>query len=87
MQSGREPYNRDKHDACDETKVSNQQVELFVMLDQPVASLQTTLVLLGGIHFSVVQVFTSEDMFPRSEFKPDPRPNRPPRSDRMNMLD
>ena len=34
------------------------------MFDQPVASVQTALVFLGGFHFSGVQVFASEDMFP-----------------------
>ncbi len=29
------------------------------MFDQPVASVQTTLVFLGGFHFSAVQVFAS----------------------------
>src|SRR5262245_56098401 len=87
MWSGGQPCHNQEDDSCGQTQVANKQIQLFIMLEPPVASFETTFVLLGGIHFSGAQVFTSEDMLPKSEFKPEPRPNRAPRSDRMNVLD
>src|SRR5437867_3621602 len=82
-----QPCHAEKDDACDEPHVANNEVEPLVTLDHLVAGLQAVFVLLGGLHFSGAQVFTSEDMFPKSEFKPEPRPTRPPRTDRINVLD
>src|SRR5262245_43619323 len=87
LRTGSEPHQRQKQDACNQPQVADQMVKLFVMLNPLIAGLQTTLILLGGIHFSDAQAFTSEDMFPRSEFRPEPKPNRPPRTDRMNVLE
>src|SRR5262245_13821288 len=61
MGTGGEPYHCEEDEAGDEAKVSNKVVELFVMLDHQVASFQTSLVLLGRIHFAGAQALTSDD--------------------------
>src|SRR5262249_47184380 len=80
----REPNHSEKEETSRQPCISDAEIESSKALDITETHLETLAVFLRRIHFSSVQkLFTSEDMLPRSEFKPDPSPNRPPRTARM----
>src|SRR5262249_39130872 len=86
MRPNRQPCHCKKRDTGDQAYVSNEDADFLVVRDSLIASREALFVFLERIHFSDAQAFTSVAMFPRSEFKPDPKPYRPPRTERMNVL-
>jgi hypothetical protein len=74
VRPGGEPHDYEKHNAGYEAYVTDAVVQSFVVLDPGIAGFEASSVFFGGSHFSGPQVFTSEAIFPRSEFKPDPSP-------------
>src|SRR5262245_14571162 len=88
MPASREPDHCEKGEAGQQSRITDPMVELSEALEFRESRLQSLAVFRRWIHFSVEQkLFTSEDMLPRSEFKPDPSPNLPPRTERMKVLE
>src|SRR5215831_11746337 len=87
MNAGRQPHDNKEDDSGAKPRVADQQVEFLIALHLLTALTKTPLVLLGGVHFSGAQFFTSEAMLPRSELRPYPNPKRPPRTERIKVLE
>src|SRR5215471_9353691 len=69
VRAGGEPDEHEKRHADNQAYVSDEDVNLFEVLDSLVARRKASCVFLGRIHFSDAQAFTSLTIFPKSELK------------------